>query len=244
MSSIADLKAKIETVNLIGKQNLEFLHCIELDENASTYDIMNSICKIPPLQYAESISGLMKGSLNDNTSNRIVLPENTEYTLNLPSCTKMESAFNNIVNLTKITFRNLNENKSFSIQRAFFGCRELEEIDFGIEHMLLNSFNSAFSNCYKLKRVIGCLDTYDCEESSITLVNVYELEEIRFVDETIHANFNIRNSAKLSAESVDSIINGLEIVGKATTITFNVAVTLTDEQKAAISDKGWTLVLY
>jgi hypothetical protein len=156
----------------------------------------------------------------------------------------MESAFNNIVNLTKITFRNLNESMIFSINRAFFGCRELEEIDFGLEYMCLNSFNYAFSSCEKLKRVIGCLDVYDCEDTQIMLINMHELEEIRFADETIHLRFNMRDSAKLSSASVQSIVEALEETSDGLIITLNKSLVLSDEQKATILDKGWSLVLY
>ncbi len=244
MATLKQLKAQVENANATGREHLDTLHCIELDENATTYDIMKSIAQIPLLQYAEDISNLMRGAPNDNFINRIVLPENTEYTLNLPNCTKMESAFNNIVNLTKVTFRNLKEDEVFSMHRAFFGCRELEEIDFGIEYMCLNSFSYAFSSCMKLKRVIGCLDIYDCEETSIMLINAPELEEIQFADETIHIKFNMRDSAKLSSASVQSIVDALEETGDGLTVTLNKAVVLSDEQKATILDKGWSLVLY
>jgi hypothetical protein len=244
MATLTQLKTQLQNANATGREHLDTLHCIELDENATTYDIMKSIAQIPLLQYAEDISNLMRGAPNDNFINRIVLPENTEYTLNLPNCTKMESAFNNIVNLTKVTFRNLNESMIFSVHRAFFGCRELEEIDFGLEYICLNSFNYAFSSCVKLKRVIGCLDIYDSEETSIMLINVPELEEIRFAEETIHVRFNMRDSAKLSSASVQSIVEALEETDDGLIITLSKALVLSDEQKATILDKGWSLVLY
>ena len=49
-------------------------------------------------------------------------------------------------------------------------------------------------------------------------------------------------SSKLSAESVQSIIDGLAIVGTAQTLTLHSSIVLTDEQKAQISSKNWTLV--
>lgn len=244
MATLQELKTQVESANAKGKEHLKTLHCIELDENATTHDIMDSIAQIPLLQHAESISHLMKGATKPEFSNYIELPENTEYTLTLPNCTEMESAFNNIVNLTKITFRNLNESMIFSIHRAFFGCRELEEIDFGLEYMCLNSFSYAFSSCEKLKRVIGCLDVYDCEDTQIMLINAPELEEIRFADETIHLRFNMRDSAKLSSASVQSIIEALEETSDGLIITLNKSLVLSDEQKATILDKGWSLVLY
>ena len=67
------------------------------------------------------------------------------------------------------------------------------------------------------------------------------LTEIRFVSETIKVNINFSRCAKLSAQSIQSIIDGLATVTTAQTLTLNSAITLTDAQKASITAKGWTL---
>ena len=67
------------------------------------------------------------------------------------------------------------------------------------------------------------------------------LTEIRFVSETIKVNINFSRCAKLSAQSIQSIIDGLATVTTAQTLTLNKAITLTDAQKASITAKGWTL---
>jgi hypothetical protein len=48
-------------------------------------------------------------------------------------------------------------------------------------------------------------------------------------------------SSKLSATSVQSIIDGLATVETAQTLTLAKAIVLTDTQKATINAKGWTL---
>jgi hypothetical protein len=53
---------------------------------------------------------------------------------------------------------------------------------------------------------------------------------------------SLAQSSKLTSESVQSIINGLATVTTAQTLTLNKAIALTDEQKATIQTKGWTLV--
>ena len=68
------------------------------------------------------------------------------------------------------------------------------------------------------------------------------LTEIRFVSETIKVNIDFNRCSKLSAQSIQSIIDGLATVTTAQTLTFNSAIVLTDEQKATITAKGWTLV--
>ena len=67
------------------------------------------------------------------------------------------------------------------------------------------------------------------------------LTEIRFVSGTIKVNIDFSRCAKLSAQSIQSIIDGLATVTTAQTLTLNSAIVLTDEQKATITAKGWTL---
>ena len=72
-----------------------------------------------------------------------------------------------------------------------------------------------------------------------------KLEEIRF-EGCIGKSMEIKESPLLSTESVNSIINCLKDLTGATAQTLTLHATvggkLTDEQKAAISAKNWTLV--
>ena len=242
---------EVNEANAIGKEHLKTLHCIELEETATTSDIMQSIAQIPPLQYTKSISGLMKGDANNVIwdSNIIVLPENTEFTFNLPQCENFEQAFTYVANLTKVTFRNLPTHRVFRMLQAFWHCDELEEVDFGYgfdtEENIFSvlSFNNAFSNCGKLKRIIAVFECYDVEDKAISLIGCDELEEIRFVEYSIVKRISFRDSPKLSVESIDSIINGLETVDEQTKLTLHsdVVEKLTDEQWQVIYDKNWTV---
>ena len=67
------------------------------------------------------------------------------------------------------------------------------------------------------------------------------IKEIRFVSETIKVSISFKSASLLSVESIQSIIDGLATVTTAQTLTLNSAITLTDEQKATINAKGWTL---
>jgi hypothetical protein len=69
-----------------------------------------------------------------------------------------------------------------------------------------------------------------------------QLKEIRFVKECIKVSLNFQYSSLLSAESIQSIIDGLATVETAQTLTLHKNIVLTDEQKATINSKGWTLV--
>ena len=69
-----------------------------------------------------------------------------------------------------------------------------------------------------------------------------ELREVRFGEQSIKANIKF-GSSHLSDETIASIINGLAVVTAETVITFHQQVKdrLTEEQIAAINEKGWTL---
>ena len=67
------------------------------------------------------------------------------------------------------------------------------------------------------------------------------LTEIRFVSVTIKVNIDFSRCAKLSAQSIQSIIDGLATVTTAQTLTLNSTIILTDAQKSSITAKGWTL---
>ena len=235
IATAADLKSQIKDINTTGKEHLKNIHCIDLEEDATTHRIINAIAQIPPLKYAVSISGFMS---------KAQLPENTEYILHLPSCIDFTGAFSNVINLTKLTFTGLNDFAQFRLSGAFMGCKQLEEVDFGIELLYTTTLNSAFTNCHNLKRVRGVLSPYECEDKAINFMFAYELEEIRFDVEVITVKMSFRDSSKLSVQSVQSIVDGLAEVDTQLTLTLNSAVSLTDEQKATINDKGWTLVLY
>lgn len=75
------------------------------------------------------------------------------------------------------------------------------------------------------------------------LQGAYDLEEIRFVTETINENnMSFSDNKKLSTESLQSIAEGLAFVTTAKTVYFSVKTTIPDDVKEIISNKGWTLV--
>lgn len=138
----------------------------------------------------------------------------------------------------------------------------IERIDFYITNPF-TSHNNFFKNTKKLKYVKGINmsnsvgirfmfseSTIETIEEPLDISKVTNttnafacdnLTEIRFVPETIKTTINFSRCAKLSAQSIQSIIDGLAILISGKTLTLNSAIILTDEQKAAITEKGWTL---
>ena len=82
-----------------------------------------------------------------------------------------------------------------------------------------------------ISKVTNTTNTFACDN----------LREIRFVSGTIKISVDFNRCAKLSAQSIQSIIDGLATVTTAQTLTLNSAIILTDAQKATITAKGWTL---
>lgn len=140
---------------------------------------------------------------------------------------------------------------------------DIERIDFYIANPF-TSHNGFLRNTKKLKYVKGvntssskdirlmfsgsAIETIeeplDISQATYT-ANAFactELKEIRFVSGTIKLSLGFSNCSKLSAESIQSIIDGLATVTTAQTLTLNSAIILTDAQKATITAKGWTLV--
>lgn len=129
--------------------------------------------------------------------------------------TWLQTAFNNC---RAKTIRLKNTQNVTTWINAFYNCRDVETIetlDFsGAQNVKLDG---AFYNCIKLQR-------------------------LKVVSETITQNVYFEYCSKLTAESVQNIVNGLAYITSVKTVTFHKNIVLTDEQKATISNKGWTLV--
>ena len=85
----------------------------------------------------------------------------------------------------------------------------------------------------------------DCSSSSQSIngFNGNNLVTITFKPETIKKSIYFKVASNLSDESVQSIINGLAPTETALTLSLNATIKdkLTEEQIAAINEKGWTL---
>jgi hypothetical protein len=117
----------------------------------------------------------------------------------------------------------------------------LEEIVLGFSTKNITSYSNTFNSCNLLKRITGVLDFSSATKNTNMFYNCYNLEEVTFAPNTLSLSMLLNTSSKLTAESVQSIIDGLATVTTAQTLTLNKAIALTDEQKATINAKGWTL---
>lgn len=130
---------------------------------------------------------------------------------------------------------------SFNLEDFCNGCSLLEEV---ISDTLKPKYCSGmFKGCTSLMKLYTLnLDRVANGFQKDIFYNCKALVEVRFVAETIHWSISFADSPLLSAESVQSIIDGLAPVTTVQTITFHKNIALSDEQKQTINEKGWTLV--
>lgn len=155
---------------------------------------------------------------------------------------------------------------SVTISLNYFAssATRLERIDFYIDCKKCQSFQGAFGATPALKYMKG-INTSACVNANGMFQNsgIAEIEmpfdfskngnftntftcaylrEIRFVAETIKVSIAF-TSIYLSAESVQSIIDGLAYVTTSQNLTLKSSVIVTDNQKQVIKAKGWTLIM-
>ena len=107
-------------------------------------------------------------------------------------------------------------------------------------------FNSMFENDMYLEVINGVLDFSKGAYFNNAFASCYALREIRFVPLSIKKTNSMVHSSNLSAESIQSIIDGLADLTGATAQTLTLHATvgakLTQTQKDAAAAKNWTLV--
>lgn len=176
--------------------------------------------------------------------NGIVFPENSELVFNCPDLINIQYAFRNARNVKSIKFVGGSDRKNVGTDYAFNACRELERLDISEMNSNLVGLFESFNDCYKLREIIGEIE-FD-KPRGFHFYGCGALEEIRFKAGTIGGTAQFNWSPNLSAESIQSIIDGLADLTGATaqTLTFhkNVGAKLTQAQKDAVSAKNWTLV--
>ena len=139
------------------------------------------------------------------------------FYINSPKCTSAYAAFSKTPNLKHMV--GMDTSKVTSAFNFFFQSA-IEEIDepFNFSSLTNESQGVNFNNCPNLRKLM-------------------------FEEETIKVSTYISNSPYLDKDiSVPSIIKGLAYVTEKRILKLHANIVLTDEQKATIRNKGWTLV--
>lgn len=130
---------------------------------------------------------------------------------------------------------------TFVMNSVFNDNKKLTFI-FGIGTHKCTDFRSAFSGCKLLETIQEPLDFSNSKKNQDVFYGCGALKNVFFVPETNKVSITIP-SAVLSAESIQSIIDGLATVETAQTLTLHadVKAKLTETQLATITSKNWNL---
>lgn len=127
---------------------------------------------------------------------------------------------------------------STTFERMFDQASKLEEITLSSTYNATN-FSYMFNYSSNLKS-ISTLNLSNCTNNTNMFNGCGKLENISFVPETIKISITIP-SANLTAESVQSIVNGLAAVETAQTLTLHANTKILQSQIDSANAKGWTI---
>lgn len=124
---------------------------------------------------------------------------------------------------------------------TFSAASLLEEIvlDFSTKNII--QYESTFSGCKALKKILGVLDFSSATKVNRMFDGCTSLEEVTFAPNTLSISISLNVSSKLSAESVQSIFDGLATVETAQTLTLNGYTKILQSQVDSANAKGWTV---
>ena len=158
-----------------------------------------------PLKYVSSLNGLFTG---------VVFPENTQIVLPISSenlVKGIENVFDDTKNVTKIKLLgSVVDDMELRYVGSFYGSKNLQIVDLSqLDKAIIVDFSGPFDNCESLKRIIGTLD-FSNYWDYVYLYGVPSLEEIRVKEESLIMGIVAPDAAKLSTDSLQSIIDGLQ----------------------------------
>ena len=229
-----DLSRENEQANAVARKNLSDLFGVALPDNAPTLAIADSIAQIPALKYTSltDYASLFEGAN---------FPANTELTVYVgEKITSLLAMFASATNLKKVKL--VGDNGGCEMEQMF-ASSSVEEVDFsGLT--LFQSFGASatFNSCQNLVNVLGVLDG-ELNYVSWGFENCPKLETVRFKKDSIMCDIYIAESPKLTAATVQSIIDGMTTTGTTGTwfLHNEVKSKLTEKQKKEITDKGWSV---
>lgn len=199
------------------------------------------------LQYVTLLNGVRRDLISEK-----------DITLNLLNATTINNLFNTSSATVDATNYNVEHitvncpNTLLQVGGMFFA----NPADTVLKRVTLNFDTSNATSAVNFFRGCQALEVIDgtpLDFSSVTTasgLNMFNqcsaLKEVRFAENSIKYNFVVSYFSDLSADTIQSIIDGLVDLtgGTAQTLTLHATVggKLTDEQKATITAKNWELV--
>ena len=230
-----DLSRENEQANAVARKNLSDLFGVALPDNAPTLAIADSIAQIPSFKYLDGVTSYASRCEGAN------FPANTELTVYVgEKVTSLLAMFASTTNLKKVKL--VGDNSGCEMEQMF-ASSSVEEVDFsGLT--LFQSFGASetFNSCQNLVNVLGVLDG-EYNYVSWGFENCPKLDTVRFKKESIMCDIYTAESPKLTAATVQSIIDGMTTTGSQGTwfVHSEVMNRLTEKQKKEITDKSWSV---
>lgn len=159
--------------------------------------------------------------------------------INYQPITSMSYFFNGMSNLKRIDHY-INSENCTNFNESFSDCSSLTYVK-GVDMSAATRGNRTFTGCNALVTIEEPLNIPLLTNWSGLWEKVGSLVNVRFVSECIKGDIYI-GSPVLSAESIQSIVDGLAYVDTTQNLTLSNKIVLTDNQKQVINAKGWTLI--
>ena len=230
-----DLSRENEQANAVAKKNLLDLFGVAVPDNAPTLAIADSIAQIPSFKYFNN--GVTSYASWYEGAN---FPANTELTVYVGE--KVGSLLGMFIGATNLKKVKLVGDNGGCEMEQMFASSSVEEVDFsGLTLFQSLGASETFNSCQNLVNVLGVLDG-EYNYVSWGFENCPKLETVRFKKESIMCDIYIAESPKLTAATVQSIIDGMKTGATGTLFLHNeVKSKLTEKQKKEITDKGWSV---
>lgn len=175
-------------------------------------------------------------------------PDGYEMTINMPNFSPINDyehpRFMNTKGIVKLKLLSSAIIDGLSLTTAF-SSSTIKELDLSEFPRNVKSMASTFLHCNYLQKILGELDLTNATFNGYEFHNCYALEEVRVKAGTLYKSMAIAQSDKLSAESVQSIIDGLaDLTGgtaQVLTLHADVKAKLTETQLATITQKNWSV---
>jgi hypothetical protein len=246
------LTERINNANALGVSNL-IKKGVEIEEGATTYDVMRNIAHI--VSGEEERKRFWDAFTNNNTMTNYTNAFQNQVGANKWNNQTFKPPYKLVATLCNNMFENFNRARFTDIATItpdivdFSNCTEAKStfrnatvsplvVDFS--NVTLLSYTFATDNGGQMKETTIKVTEKLTSASNAFLHNQYGAS---FTDDSVIAcSISFAQSSALSKTALDSIINALATVTTAQTLTLHSGVAVSDEQKATIQNKGWTLV--
>lgn len=187
-----------------------------------------------PLEYAAFLEYIFDG---------VTFPTGYELTLNIPQGRGFLNAFRNASGITKVTLKGNENGNIVDFQAMFRSNKSIKTLDLTEFNAKVATAYMMFIYCTTIQEILGELDFTECANTQYFVQGCTNLVTITPKANSIKISISFAQSSKLSATSIQSIINGLATVEETQTLTLHLTSSsaLTDEQWLEILNKNWSV---